>query len=379
MASLYKRDLKNGNWTWVLQWYVKQPNGTTKKRYKHLGSISKTRAKQIKSAKESKLAEEKFALLFGDDDPEITPLTIAALKVKFIDIKKHQVKHTTIKLYENMFKHLRKCLPDLRTDEFDRAHILEYRNYLVQKGFKAPTVNKHMKLLKAVLNEAVYTLKALESNPFNNYNGNGGKIKPLPEEKENPHVMPPEHIQTFFREFDKTIPKELRDYTFFHTMYCIGCRPGELSRLTWDKVYLDEEIPYIVFPANTTKANKENPVPIPSHLVEDYKILQEEMQPEDGDRVYPHIRLSDRSHPSTIFHQYTKRAKIDEERLGANYTPYWLRHTLGSTSDAPIQDISALYNHSDVKVTQKYSHRQNLQRKAKVVNSYPAWVDLIHE
>ncbi|MCF7805963.1 MAG: phage integrase SAM-like domain-containing protein [Candidatus Marinimicrobia bacterium] len=194
------------------------------------------------------------------------------------------------------------CFPDTLTTDFDRSDLAEFRSFLLQeKELSRASVNKHVKLLKAVFNEAIPTLKAMEDNPFEKTSKNGKSFKPLPEDKKRPPVMPPEYIIRFFDEFDQTLPHEFRDYVYFHTMYSIGCRPGELARIKWINVRLDTDIPHLIFNAEDTKGKKENPVPIPEPLATDYSKLESVFPHHRSDRVFEQILLTTRSYPSRIF------------------------------------------------------------------------------
>lgn len=134
---------------------------------------------------------------------------------------------------------------------------------------------------------------------------------------------------------------------FLEMAIATGARMAAILDLTWDRVYLDEDPPYVdLMPAGRNPTNKLRPV----------------------------VKLTKRAHAALV--EAKKAARTDHviefnkkpiksikkalerisERTGIDFSPHVLRHTAGvwmCRANVPMQKISQYLGHSSTKVTER--------------------------
>jgi integrase len=139
-----------------------------------------------------------------------------------------------------------------------------------------------------------------------------------------------------------------------------GCRPGELRRLTWDMVDLEQGL-WVMPEHKTVKRVKGRPprmIALPDPILRMCIRLKER-----SNGVEPHVFLNAWGRPYTkdrlvkCMDRVRKRAGI-EVRAGEQIVLYSQRHTYITEGYGKVGDIALaeLAGHTDVQTTRRYSH-----------------------
>jgi len=160
----------------------------------------------------------------------------------------------------------------LKLPEIKRAHILDFRERLIEKLGYTRTVQKAVSVLKTILKEA-YFREDIARDPTAGI----GVTKYKPKE-----------IGTFTEEelkqlFPATSPgpwKDLHDYSVFLTAATTGMRRGEILALSWEHVYFDEGFIQVQqawkdrHEIGLPKWNKKRIVPLPAMLADTLELVK---------------------------------------------------------------------------------------------------------
>ncbi len=274
---------------------------------------------------------------------------LSDLRDEFIDyIGEKGRSAQTIKEYKNAVQHLINILGDVYIDSIDIGDFQKWRKKRPTASkhtdrIKNITINKEHRHLKAVFNFAIKKKKYIKDSPFVDEDRieTGKKTKP---------VMPQKDIKKFFSVID-----DQRDKAFFKMLYYYGCRPSEAWKLLWGDVFIDEEIPYLIF--RDRKGNDELELPILDDLKTDLDQLER-----DDERVFSQIRYGQSWKPNEIMKEYLEQAGLPDK-----YSPKWFRHTFASVLSEDSMGVKAVLGHSTVKVTEGYTH-SDLERKLGVIS-----------
>jgi integrase len=141
-----------------------------------------------------------------------------------------------------------------------------------------------------------------------------------------------------------------------------GKRKGEILKLTWDCVDLQNN--YLYFKASNTKNKKSSTIPINKNCIEILRKCQE-------------IKLSDLVFPSNAGNYYStfdETWKRIRKKAGLSIRFHDLRHTyasyLASSGKVDIYTLKELLGHSSIEMTQRYAHLVNgaLKRAVDIVD-----------
>ena len=139
------------------------------------------------------------------------------------------------------------------------------------------------------------------------------------------------------------------DYRLLYiTAVYTGLRQNELLQLVWQDVYLDEEHPYVIAQASTTKNRQRSIIPLHPKLVEDFKEAQKAGSKKNF--VFPQYTQPDRR-----FRRHLKAAGIDQyDENGRKLDFHALRYTFATklAKQGVSQRLAQeLMRHSDPKLT----------------------------
>jgi hypothetical protein len=155
-------------------------------------------------------------------------------------------------------------------------------------------------------------------------------------------------------EFDSllaTCPKERRLYYIFRLYVPVRTRTVEL--MTWRMFHLDDEQPWILFPASVNKSIKDERSPIPHFLAAQLRTAKKEAKAKVDDFVFPvNISIDD-------LRDDLKAAGVsfDDGRGSRRLDFHAFRKTLirwAKRSGVPLDDASLLIHHKDIRTTRRH-------------------------
>ncbi|XID75128.1 tyrosine-type recombinase/integrase [Alkanindiges sp. WGS2144] len=216
--------------------------------------------------------------------------------------------------------------------------LTDYCTYRSIAGVKNSTINRELTVLRSALN---YYLKHNETANFKNVL-NGFKL------------FEADYIPRFLSSNECTalLAATLHyDNWLLHDFILLalntGCRASELTKLTWDNVYLSER--YFIVRNSLSKNRKTVYKPLNAVSIAALERL----------RIHHHYVFYSKRTGKNIrsfrrgFELAVDRAKLGKVRI------HDLRHTFASflvRQGVPLYHVSTLLGHSDVRITQKYAH-----------------------
>jgi integrase len=288
-------------------------------------------------------------------------------------------KPSTVNSYRSTIIHAKCVFGDQRIRRIGPADIARFNMILRERGCSPSTRAKHLRVLGACLQAAVFYRYA-ESNP----------VRELP-----PAQRPrPERKEAAYFEND-----ELRRlFSHLHgepyRSLCLvalktGMRQGELFALRWGDVDLGEAVVRVrrsrtSGTLGTPKNRERRDVDLISDVVEEFARLQGELGNANGDSlVFPGANRIGFLTPSVVLRRYLYPAmtRADIPRVGPTQekrTFHSFRHTFAKRaleSGAQITWLSRHLGHSTLKVTTDvYGHWERAERKlqaAKMEGAFP--------
>lgn len=303
-------------------------------------------------------------------------LTLAQLVVEFLDHKKVTKSAGT---YENYRFYLGRLLEWYGERDPRKLKLSDGSAYIARlKAIPSITsnvsINHYITSAKAVFNLAVENDR-LHKNPWK-------KLAKLPE-RGRKRIVTDAEFQKLLDACSGCIAyrgivdadenaQTMRD--ILHIMRYTALRPGEIRKLRWDHLHLDEG--FIVIPADehktgtTAKNPEDRAVPVLAEGMAVLRARQEKYghQP----RVFANVYGEEWSDEvfSNRFRRLRKRAGLDKpDRNGERITWYSLRHTRLTEASAEGWDFYALMSyagHTTPSMTKRYVHpkREHLRRLA---------------
>ena len=225
------------------------------------------------------------------------------------------------------------------------------QRHIIQVGKKvsAHSANKELRFLRAVFNYGKHPSRnLLEFNPTDG-------IEFLPIEKRVKYVPPKEDVLKVIMAADPAT----KDYLW--TIALTMGRVGEINRLIWDDVYLDER--YIILYTRKKRGGHLTPrkIPMPEKL---HEILSRRFEKRDKTKqwVFWH-RLWDKKKAKWVEVPYTDRKTIMStlcKKAGVKYFRFHaLRHfgaSLLDRANVPIGSIQRILGHENRSTTEIYLH-----------------------
>ena len=276
----------------------------------------------------------------------------------------HQDSPKTAKSYEDGLTIFRRYVTDVRSipmdcfrfEDLTYDFVLDYRVFLVEKGYKANTVNHRLAVIAAYMKYAATRRMALYRIYLNI--------------SEVPYVTVPSRIREIIEEKD-TIKKLLsapgpsakgvRDQVILVLLYDTAIRADELIKLDLADVNIYADEPYIRIHG---KGDKERTVALSEKVIPLLKqyipVYHKDLQKRSMPFIYTVIkgstcRMSERN-VERIVKKYADIVREENPDLPDSVYPHMLRRTRASgwyRDGVPIETVAVILGHADAKTTRK--------------------------
>ncbi len=267
------------------------------------------------------------------------PILLNEFKQLFLEYSAsiHSINHT--KSIRTTFNEFEKIVGNIPLSLLRNAKVQNYFEHRLKK-VSAYAVRRDIANLSSAFNWAI-------SKDYINENPVKGIRKP----------KLPERLPHFFTEeqFDKLISvvddNDLRD--LFNFALLTGLRQSDLISLQWSQINFKDNTVILDNRNSLTKSRKVHSIPL---NISALQILTErELKKKDDYLVFTYKdQIIRQDFISKKFKKYVKKAKLDSK-----LTFHSLRHTFASyliQRGASLYQVSKLMTHSDLRVTQIYSH-----------------------
>lgn len=276
----------------------------------------------------------------------------------------HQDSMMTVKAYEDGLTILRRYITDIRKisiehfrfEDLTYDFMLDYREYLVEKGYKANTVNHRLAVISAYMKYAASRKTELYQIYLNI--------------AEVPYVAVPSRVGEIIEDKDAikdllSAPgpskKGIRDQVILVLLYDTAIRADELIKLNLLDVNTAAEEPYIRVHG---KGDKERIVALSRKTVPLIKQYVSIYHMDTNNRSVPFIytvvkgvngRMSERN-VERIVKKYADMIREKHPDIPKSVYPHMLRRCRASgwyRDGVPIETIAVILGHSDAKTTRK--------------------------
>lgn len=268
--------------------------------------------------------------------------TLEHFSEKFETYAKNIFAHRTFLIYRGALTQCKRVWGNPLLSSLSPHHLDQFKTVRLSKNISPVTVNIELRTLKAAMNTAV-RWKFLEVNPF-------AQIQSL---------RVPDAVPTYFskqdfqRLLDAIADEWLKELVVFAVL--TGMRRGELINLRWQDVDLQRKLIHIQSnPTFKTKQGKRRVVPM-SEVV--FNLLLPKAQRVRCEYIF-HIK------GFKIYDDHASKAlKMAVTAAGLNGKLHFhsLRHTFASwlvQDGVSLYEVQKLLGHSNIAVTQVYSHLQ---------------------
>lgn len=356
--SVFKRSYQSQRQVWVVQITLDSGKRITRK-IDDCSVIDAGEANEIGKAIYKKIRRKILAQKYpGAFEGEYEPstLTVSGLYEKYKkSLYANDTSHNTIRTYDAAINTLLSHCGDVMIIELSVEHFRQWRTGLLSM-VKNSTINKYHQKISSLLNWAI-TEGDLNRNVWSEH-------KLLNEDPRAHKVIPFEHIQRFFATMADPVCT-----LFFSIMYFTGSRPSEVLALTYENIYIEDDIPTIQLPNIKSKKKRMKVLPLHPTLVE---IISQHVDSNGRGRVFSRWKASNGiTSTGRVFKKICKRAG-----LPSDYSQTWLRHSLSTALQSrgvPQQVVSRILDHSSQTMTdQYYTHLGDLKTISEAINRMPA-------
>lgn len=297
---------------------------------------------------------------FKGEKPKATeksPVVYAYFE-KVIKRLRDQGKNRTARGYEQCLSHLKKFKKVRRFEDLTLTYVIDFGVYLSRTHSVGGASVRH-RALRSVINKAIDENLFNGVNPYSRY-----KIKQQETPKRAISLEDLKKIKSL--QFDVESPNgnvrtaerslEQARNVFLFLFHCSGMNLADASLLTWDDVK-DSHINY-----RRSKTGKLLSVPITNQLRELIEWFRANPRIENSRYVLP-VMSDDCKNQDLYYQQMNKRInqrlRVVAEKCGieAKVTTYTARHswaTLAKHNSVPVEMISEILGHKDVRVTSVY-------------------------
>ena len=233
----------------------------------------------------------------------------------------------------------------LRVVEFRKFHLAKIEREFRAKEYSPSTIRGTLTVVQGVFNWAVeYDL--LDASPVPRYK--------KPADRQRTRIVTPSEFETLLRYSD---PRFRR---FLLALRLTGCRPGEIRKLIWNWVDLENGL--WIIPKHKTVDQQRQPRPRIIPLCEPILDMCIELAGKPH-KPSDHVFLNAHDRPYTkdcVTRKMTRiraRAGI-EPKGGEQIVLYSNRHTFGTEAAGKISDIelAELMGHTQISTTKRYVH-----------------------
>lgn len=302
------------------------------------------------------------------EEPLSAKITVKQLFAEYIQVKKHEVRESTLNKTEQMLTlHVLPYFENTKIDKLNIQNLQQWKQSINEGEYQIRTKQNFYKEFRAFLNYAV-KMEYIPSNPLLKV---GNFKAPLGLKKEMDFYTPEEFKK--FIQAAKSSAEQIDDvmawsyHLFFCVAYYTGMRKGEIFALTWSDIW-DSEINItksltqklkgedrITPPKNQSSIRT---IQIPQPLAEVLDAHKKRCREIDGFSENSFICGGIRPlRDTTVEHknsQFAKQAGIKKIRI------HDFRHSHASllaNNGINIQEIARRLGHADVSITLKvYSH-----------------------
>lgn len=319
--------------------------------------VSPTQTKRGAQEYEAELRASLIRQTSGSLEPELISPTVAEFAPEFLlAYSKVNNKPAERSRKENVLRnHIVPFFGKLRLDEITPRRLEAFKASRLKKGMKPVTVNKHLGVLKKMLNCAVEWGQLKEVPPMR-------KLKVAPTE-EFEWLRPHEAVELL--EAAKADPKW---HAFFFVALRTGMRRGEIFGLHWRDVDLDARrimVNYTVFKGTlqTPKGGKTRPLPMSADLAE---VLERWRLLTPGPLVFPNLKGKLTKSPASA------NKALDRVLDGTDIRRvrvHDLRHTFAShlvLQGCSLRVVQKLLGHASIQMTERYAHVGDSQLTAAI-------------
>jgi integrase len=280
-----------------------------------------------------------FQKLFRQRIPQ---KTLQQFTDEFLSYAKSTFAHRTWLIYKGALSHFQGITGNPLLQSITLQQLDQYKARRLNGKIAPVTVNIELRALKACMNTAV-SWKLIETNPFAHMRQVGVQ-----------EAQPPYFSKTDFQRLLNAIGEQwLKDLVVFAAM--TGMRRGEIVNLRWQDVELSRKLITVQSnPTFKTKQGKRRVVPM-SELV--FNLLNARAGRSTCEYVF-HIggkKIND-DHASKKLKGY-----VDEAGLDGKLHFHSLRHSFATwlvQDGVSLYEVQKLLGHSNIAVTQVYSHLQ---------------------
>ena len=298
-----------------------------KRRWKSTGTKKKVEALRI-------ISDYRNNMTVANNDMKLGPF-----KARVLSYVKEHYCFKTYESYKIPLEKLYEYLGDIKVSRISQYQIDRFKS-LQLKRVSPTTVNVYLRTLRAAFNHVV-RWNEIEKNPFK-----GVEMVRIPERA--PLYFKKEEIDKIM----KTIKENwLKDAVLFTLL--TGLRRGEMVNLRWDDVDLNSKLIFIESHASfRTKAGKRRAIPLNNTAL---VLLRKRYERRDCEYVFSHKgqQLYD-EWVSKKFHKYIEKSGVNRKLHFHS-----LRHTFATwlvKAGVSIYEVQKLLGHSNVTITQVYSH-----------------------
>lgn len=223
-------------------------------------------------------------------------------------------------------------------DEITIEVLTDYCTYRQLEGVKNSTINRELNVIKSAFN---YYLKHNSAANFKNV-FNGFKLF---EDDFIPRYLTAVECHTLLKSALQHNNFTLHDFILLALN--TGCRASELTTLTWNNVFLNEK--YFIIRNSLSKNKKTVYKPLNTISVAAFHRL----------KTHKHYVFYNKKTDSNV-KSFRRGFGLAVERSNLGFVRiHDLRHTFASflvKQGVPLYHVSTLLGHSDIRITQRYSH-----------------------
>ncbi len=286
------------------------------------------------------------------------PITFTRFKQAFLDeegvnesffsfierqIELHEGKFSpgTIKGYWSQLSKLKQFKPQISFAEVDALFMKQYTNWMInEQGNNKNTVKRCLKFIKHIMNKALLE-RIIQENPVKNF--------PIGEIKGDREFLTLDELNKLeeLSHSGKLSRSQVKVLEYFLFDCYTGLRYGDLQRLQYKNLFLDEKEPFLRI--KTQKTGETIIVPLIARALA--LVPEQEFENE------------------TVFNMLTSQATnrnlikiMDKAGIRKHITNHCARHTFGACGiqqGIPIEVLKKLMGHSHIETTEIYTQIQD--------------------
>jgi integrase len=310
-------------------WYIYYNNSTGKRKKISTKTKFKREALQYLSEFESNIKRQK--------ELKVIPIDLISFKNSYLKHSEAVHRPKTTKALKTIFESL---ISFCGNPYLSTISTIELKKFLEQKYTVSPyTAQKYLAFIRSAFNDAVKD-GYLEQNPFN-------KIDNFRLPEQQPLFFSESEFQSLLSIIED---KDLKDLIIFGVN--TSMRQMEMLTLKWNQINFKERFLTLDNISNITKSGKIGTVPLNLTALQ---ILTERERTKINDNVFNYKNEPiGQDFISKKFKKFVIKAKLNKK-----FKFHTLRHTGVSwilQRGGSMLNVSKILRHSDIKVTQIYSH-----------------------